>query len=407
MAGPFSHIRVLDLSRILAGPWAAQMLADLGAEVIKIERRGEGDDTRKWGPPFLKDADGKETAESAYYLSTNRGKKSVTVDLATPRGQALVATLADRSQVVIENFRVGGAARFGLDYETLAARNPSLVYCSITGFGQTGPYRDRGGYDFMIQAMGGLMSITGETDDRPGGGPQKAGLAVSDLFTGMYASVAINAALAHRERTGEGQHIDLALLDSTVAILSMMASNYFLSGTPPTRMGNAHPNVAPYRLFATADGHVVVAIGNDAQFGRYCTEIGLPAIAADPRFRDNSARLANRDALDDILSDAMMARTTGEWLAAFEAINVPSAPVNDVAQVFADPQVIARGMKIGLPHELGVEAPHAASPIKLSATPVAYTGSAPTLGGQTDQVLSKILELDPQEIAALRAENII
>ena len=407
MTAPLSHIRVLDLSRVLAGPWAAQTLADLGAEVVKVERPGAGDDTRRWGPPFLPGPDGEPTAESAYFLSANRGKKSVAIDLASPRGQALVRGLAERSDVLIENFKVGGLARYGLDYESLREHCPGLVYCSITGFGQTGPYAARGGYDFMIQAMGGLMSLTGERDDRPGGGPQKAGLAVSDLFCGMYATVAIQAALAHRERTGEGQYIDLALLDSTVAMLSMMANNYFTSGVAPGRMGNAHPNVAPYQLFPTADGHIVVAVGNDGQFARLCEAVGRPGLATDRRFAGNADRLANRDALDALLSEALRARGSADWLKLFAERQVPSAPVNGIAEVFADPQVAHRGMKVALPHACGVDAAHSGSPMRLSRTPVRYTASAPTLGQHTDDVLSGVLGLSAAEIAELRAAGTI
>ena len=407
MTAPLSHIRVLDLSRVLAGPWAAQTLADLGAEVIKVERPGAGDDTRRWGPPFLPGPDGEPTAESAYFLSANRGKKSVAIDLASPRGPSLVRALAARSDVLIENFRVGGLARYGLDHDSLRERNPRLVYCSITGFGQTGPYAARGGYDFIIQAMGGLMSLTGERDDRPGGGPQKAGLAVSDLFCGMYATIAIQAALAHRERTGEGQHIDLALLDSTVAMLSTMASNYFAGGVAPGRMGNAHPNVAPYRLFPTADGDIVVAAGNDGQFARLCEAVGRPGLATDPRFARNADRLANRDALEVGLSEALRARGAAEWLALFAERQVPAAPVNGIAEVFADPQVAHRGMKVTLPHACGVQAEHSGSPLRFSRTPVRYGASAPTLGRHTEEVLSEVLGLSADEIAGLRAAGAV
>ena len=407
MTPPLSGFRVLDLSRILAGPWATQTLADLGAEVVKVERPGAGDDTRKWGPPFLPGPDGAPTAETAYFLSANRGKKSIAVDIASPRGQALVRALAEKSDVLIENFKVGGLARYGLDYESLRPRNPGLVYCSITGFGQTGPYAARGGYDFMIQAMGGPMSLTGERDDRPGGGPQKAGLAISDLFCGMYATVAILAALAHRERGGEGQHIDLALLDTTVAALSTMAANYFATGAPPGRMGNAHPNVAPYQLYAVADGHIVVAVGNDGQFARLCDAVGRPDLAGDPRFADNSRRLANRDALEESLGRILPGRSAAAWLALFAERNIPAAPVNDLAQVFADPQVVHRGMKVELPHAAGVAAAHAASPLRFSRTPVRYTTSAPALGEHTAAVLSEVLGLSDEEIAELREAGAI
>jgi crotonobetainyl-CoA:carnitine CoA-transferase CaiB-like acyl-CoA transferase len=407
MPGPLSHVRVLDLSRVLAGPWAAQNLADLGAEVIKVERPGVGDDTRKWGPPFLTGANGGETRETAYFLCANRGKKSLTVDLAHPRGQALVRALAARSDVLIENFRVGGAARFGLGYDELAARNPGLVYCSITGFGQTGPHRRRGGYDFIVQAMGGLMSLTGEADDRPGGGPQRTGIAITDLFTGLYAAVAIEAALLHRERSGEGQYIDMALLDSTVAMLSMAASNYFVSGEPPRRRGNSHLNVVPYELFPTSDGHVVLAIGNDGQFARYCEALGRPELADDPRFQGNSERVRNREALDEILFAAMCERTSADWIAALAEAGVPCAPVNDVAEVFAEPQVVARGMRVELPHAAAGVAAHAGNPMRLSRTPVAYTRSAPLLGEHTEEVLAGLLGLDAGEIADLRAEGVV
>lgn len=407
MPGPLSHIRILELSRVLAGPWCAQTLGDLGAEVIKVERAGAGDDTRGWGPPFLNDEDGNPTAESSYFQSTNRGKKSITVDLSRPRGRDLVCDLAAKSDVVIENFRVGGAAKLGVSYDDLKARNPGLVYCAITGFGQTGPYKDRGGYDYVIQAMGGLMSITGERDDRPGGGPQKVGLAASDLFTGMYATVSICAALAHRERTGEGQYIDLALLDCTAAILSMMATNYFASGTVPTRLGNAHPNVVPYQLFDTADGQLAVAIGNDAQFVRYCAAVGKPDLATDPRFKTNADRIRNREAIEGILIPLMKARSTADWQAALAESMVPFGPVNSIAQVFTDPQVLARGMKLDLPHSAAGTATQPASPINMSATPVSYTRAAPLLGEHTDAVLSDVLGLNAAAIAALREDGVI
>ena len=407
MPGPLSHIRVLELSRILAGPWAAQNLADLGAEVIKIERPGAGDDTRQWGPPFLKDPDGNETPESAYFLSANRGKKSVTVDLANPRGRDLARDLAAQSDVVIENFRVGGAAKLGLGHDDLRAANPGLIYCSITGFGQTGPYKDRGGYDYIIQAMGGLMSITGERDDLPGGGPQKVGLAVTDLFTGMYATVAITSALVHRERGGEGQYIDMALLDCSAAMMSMMATNYFASGNVPKRMGHAHPNVVPYQLFPTTDGHVVVAIGNDTQFARYCEAIGRAELATDPRFVDNRQRVANRDAMVAILEEAMAGRSSAEWLERLAEAMVPSGPVNTIDQVFDDPQIKHRGMKVELPHAVAGTVAQPGSPMRLSATPVEYTRAAPILGEHTDAVLSGLLGLSGDAVAALRADGVI
>jgi len=407
MAGPLSHIRVLDLSRVLAGPFAAQALADLGAEVIKIERPGEGDDTRHFAPPYLTDQDGRQTTETAYFLAANRGKKSVTIDLSRARGQELVRALAARSDVLIENFKVGGAGRFGLAYDDLKTANRGLIYCSITGFGQDGPYKDLGGYDYVIQAMGGLMSITGEPDGRPGAGPQKIGLAISDLFAGMYATTAINAALVHRERSGEGQYIDLALLDCTVSMLSMLASSFFITGISPTRMGTAHPHVVPHQLFETAEGPLVVAVGNDGQFARLCAALAMPELSRDPRFARNSGRSVNRAALIPLLAAELKKKSAHQWLAEFARAGVPAGPVNSLAQVFDDPQVRHRGLKITLPHSSAGEASHTGSPIRLSATPVGYRRSAPLLGEHTDEVLGEMLGLNHEAIAALRADGAI
>lgn len=377
---PLSGIRVLDLSRVLAGPWATQMLADLGATVIKIEKPGAGDDTRGWGPPWAKDADGKDTKESAYFLCANRGKQSVTVDITTPEGQAHVQQLARECDVLVENYKVGGLAKYGLDYANIRKLNPRLVYCSITGFGQTGPYKDRAGYDFMIQGLGGLMSITGEKDGEPGGGPQKVGVAVVDLFTGMYSSVAILAALRHRDATGEGQHIDMALLDCSVAMLANVASNYLVSGKVPQRMGNAHPNIVPYQAFRCRDGFLILAVGNDEQFARFCAEAGLQDVAADPRFVRNQGRVQHRDALVPIIEEVFLTRDRDDWLAAFERLGIPAGPINTIDQVFADPQVIARGLRIDLPHPTAGTVPGAVNPIRFSATPLVPERAPPVLG---------------------------
>jgi formyl-CoA transferase len=407
MPGALSHIRVLDLTRILAGPWCTQILADLGAEVIKIERPGGGDDTRSWGPPYLKDTDGNDTRESAYYLSCNRGKKSVALDVSTHEGQDIVRKLASQSDLLIENYKVGGLRQYGLDYESLKAVNPRLIYCSITGFGQTGPYASNAGYDFIIQAMGGMMSITGERDDLPGGGPQKVGVAVSDLMTGMYATVALLAALAHRERTGEGQYIDMALLDSEVAMVANLGSNYLVSGKAPGRMGNAHQNIVPYQSFATADGHMILAVGNDNQFSKLCSVAGRPELAQDPRFATNPNRVRNRPILVPVVAEIMRTRTTRQWLEALEPAGVPVGPINNLAQVFEDPQVRARGMKVEAPHPLAGKVPMVASPMKLSATPVEHRTAPPTLGQHTDEILTALLGFTEQKIAQLRERGVV
>ncbi|HEX5640604.1 MAG TPA: CaiB/BaiF CoA-transferase family protein [Burkholderiaceae bacterium] len=396
------HLRVLDLTRVLAGPWCTQLLADLGADVIKIERPGTGDDTRAWGPPYLKDAQGADTSEAAYYLAANRGKRSVTVDLAHPDGQRVVRRLAERADVVVENYKAGQLARYGLDHAALAAINPRLIYCSITGFGQTGPHADRAGYDFIIQAMGGFMSITGERDDRPGGGPQKAGVAVSDLMTGMYSTVAILAALAHRERTGHGQHIDMALFDVMLAMLANMNMNYLTSGQPPGRAGNAHPNIVPYQVFGAADGHVVIAVGNDSQFVKFCEVAGCPELSSHPSYRRNADRVRNRDAVLAIVEPLVRARPVAFWVERLEGAGVPCGPINNIAQALADPQVAARALRIDLPHPLSGVVPLVANPIKLSATPPVYDRPPPTLGQHTTEVLREC-GLDEAEIARLKS----
>ncbi|MBN9420971.1 MAG: CoA transferase [Candidatus Accumulibacter sp. 66-26] len=410
MSGALSHLRVLDLSRVLAGPWASQLLADLGAEVIKVEKPGSGDDTRGWGPPWLADGAGEPTREAAYFLCTNRNKRSLTVDIARPEGQAIVRELAAGADVVIENFKVGGLAAYGLDYASLRALNPKLVYCSITGFGQDGPYAARAGYDFLIQGMGGLMSLTGTPAGEPGAGPQKVGVALTDILTGLYASNAILAALAHRDRdglrTGDGQHIDLALLDVQVACLANQAMNYLVSGTPPRRMGNAHPNIVPYQDFPTADGDMILAIGNDGQFARFCEIAGHPEWATDERFANNAARVRHRKELIPLLRRTTVLRTTAAWIAALENAAVPCGPINDLAGVFADPQVQARGLRVDLPHAAGGVAPQVSNPIRLSATPVAYRTAPPTLGADTDAVLRALGRSDA-EIAALHKEGIV
>jgi len=398
---PLAGIRVLDLTRVLAGPWCTQNLADLGADVIKIERPGSGDDTRGWGPPFLQDEQGRDTREAAYYLSANRNKRSVALDIASERGAALVRRLAGRSDVLVENFKVGGLKKYGLDYASLARANPRLVYCSITGFGQTGPYAARPGYDFMIQGMGGLMSITGERDDLPGGGPQKAGVAVADLMTGMYAATAILAALHERHASGLGQHIDMALLDCQVAMLANQNLNYLVSGQAPRRAGNAHQNLVPYQVFAAADGHLIVAVGNDSQFRAYCGVIGLPELAGDPRYATNPGRVVNRGQLVPVLAERMKTGARDHWLRELERAGVPAGPINTLDQVYDDPQVRARGMRQDLPHPAAGSVPLAASPMRFSSSPVQYRRAPPMLGQHTEEVLREELGLDEDEIRAL------
>ncbi|MES3025673.1 MAG: CaiB/BaiF CoA-transferase family protein [Pseudomonadota bacterium] len=401
------HIRVLDLSRVLAGPWCAQNLADLGADVIKIERPLVGDDTRAWGPPYARDADGNNTSEAAYYLSANRGKRSVTVDIASAEGQALLRELASQCDVVLENFKVGHLKRYGLDYDTLKALKPDLVYCSVTGFGQDGPYAHRPGYDFLIQGMGGLMSITGERDDLPGGGPQKAGVAITDLMTGMYATVAVLAALTHRDRTGEGQHIDMALLDVQVAMLANMGSNYLNSGKPPKRMGNAHANIVPYQTFACGDGHIIVATGNDSQYQKFVDVGARPDLGADARFATNPLRVRHRDILVPLLAEMVKTRTRAEWIDQLEAAGVPCGPINDIGDVFENPQVKARGVAIEMDHPSAGKVTLVRSPMKLSATPTTAHRAPPLLGQHTDEVLREVLGRSEAEIAQLRAGGVL
>jgi len=407
MAGPLSHIRVLDLSRVLAGPWCGQNLADLGAEVIKIERPKTGDDSRAFGPPWLKDKNGKDTPESAYFASANRGKQSVTLNLSKPEGQEIVRKLARQSDVLIENYKVGDLDRYGLGYDGLKEINPRLIYASVTGFGQTGPYRERPGYDFMIQGLGGVMSITGERDDLPGGGAQRVGIPIADIMTGMYATIAICAAIAHREKSGIGQHLDLALLDTQVGVLANQGMNYLATGTAPGRIGNAHPNIVPYQPFKTKDGDVILACGNDNLFNKFCEVAGCQALAKDPRFSTNSKRVENRDAITASLAEIFAKRTTKAWCDALEAAGVPNGPINNLKQVFDEPQVIARGMKIELDHAVAGKVPLIASPMKFSGTPLEFKNPPPVLGQHTDEVLSKVLNLDDAEIARLRANGVI
>lgn len=405
--GALSGVRVLDLSRVLAGPWAGQLMADLGADVVKVERPGTGDDTRAWGPPWLKDELGESTGESAYYLSANRNKRSVTVDLGQPEGQRVVRALAAKADVLIENFKVGGLLRYGLDYDSLKEANPRLVYCSITGFGQTGPYAARAGYDFLVQAMGGLMSLTGHPDGTAGGGPLKVGVALTDVMTGLYAAVAVLAALAHRARTGEGQHIDLALLDVQIACLANQAANYLVGGIVPGRMGNAHPNIVPYQEFATADGYMIIAVGNDTQFAKCCDVLGHPEWALEDSFRTNPQRVKHRQALVARIHRVTVMRSTAAWIAAMEAAGVPCGPINTLDQVFADPHVRARGMRIDMPHPLAGTVPLVANPIRMSASPVQYHCAPPALGADTAAVLGDWLDVRGADLAGLRAKNII
>ena len=401
VAKPLAGIKVLDISRVLAGPWCGQMLADMGAEVIKVERPQSGDDTRHWGPPWLSGSN-----ESAYYLCANRGKRSVTVDMAKPEGQALIKQLTAQSDVLLENFKVGGLKKYGLDYASLKALNPGLVYCSITGFGQESPYAHRAGYDFMIQAMGGLMSLTGKPDSESGGGPVKVGVAITDIFTGLYAANAVLAALYQRRDSGEGCHIDLALMDVQVGVLANQALNYLTSGQVPQRLGNAHPNIVPYQAFATADGHMIVAVGNDEQFRRFCQVIDQPQLAQDERFATNGSRVQHRDTLIPLLELALGAQPTDTWLSAFEAVGVPCGPINTLDRVFDDPHVKARGLKQTLPHSQAGEVNLVANPIRINGESISATTAPPTLGEHTDSVLNAIGITDEQRLV-LRQAGII
>ena len=407
MAGPLSHIRVLDLSRVLAGPWAAQNLGDLGAEVIKVERPGAGDDTRGWGPPFVKDGEGKDTQEAAYYASVNRNKKSITLDLSKPEGQAIAREIAAKSAVLIENYKVGTLKRYGLAYEDLKKTNPGLVYCSVTGFGQDGPYAPRPGYDFIFQGMGGLMSITGERDGQPGAGPQKVGIAITDVLTGMYASVGILAALTHRERTGEGQYIDCALLDTIIAFNANQIVSYFCSGRIPIRYGNAHAQVVPYEVFPTADGHIILAIGNDGQFQRFCEIAGCQELAEEARFKTNSQRIVHRAELIPLIAEVMRTRSKQEWIVALEEATVPCGPINNMKEVFEDPQVKHRELRVDIPHASGGTAPVVASPMRLSKTPVEYRFAPPLLGEHNDEIYRGLLGKSEAEIAKLKSAGIV
>uniref|UniRef100_UPI0030F87034 CaiB/BaiF CoA transferase family protein n=1 Tax=uncultured Acidovorax sp. TaxID=158751 RepID=UPI0030F87034 len=411
--GALAGIRVLDLSRVLAGPWCTQMLADLGADVVKVERPGLGDDTRQWGPPFLKDAQGNDTHQASYFAACNRNKRSVTIDMATAEGQALIKQMALQADIVVENFKVGGLKQYGLDHESLRALNPRLIYCSVTGFGQDGPYAERAGYDLMVQAMTGLMSITGHADNAPGGGPMRVGVAVIDLFTGLYASNAILAALNVRHHTGQGQHIDMALLDVGMAVLANQAAGFLATGQAPGRMGNSHPSLAPYQDFPTQDGNMLLAIGNDGQFQRFCAAAGQPQWASDERFATNTLRVKHRAELIPAMEAVTRTRTTAAWIALLEDKAVPCGPINTIAQAFDDAQVKARGLAVSLPRwkdgEVGDGITHitgVASPLRLSATPPVLRNAPPALGQHTDEVLRE-LGLDAERIAALRAAKAI
>jgi crotonobetainyl-CoA:carnitine CoA-transferase CaiB-like acyl-CoA transferase len=407
MAGPLSNICVIDLSRVLAAPWAAQNLADLGAEVIKVERPGKGDDSRAFGPPWLLDKEGRETGESAYFSCTNRGKKSITLDISRPEGQRIVRELAAQCDVLLENYKFGDLDRYGLGYADLSKINPRLIYCSVTGFGQTGPYRERPGYDFMVQGMAGLMSVTGERDDLPGGGPQKAGIPIADIMTGMYASIAVCAALAHRAESGAGQHLDLALFDTQVAVLANQAANYLATGVPPGRLGNAHPNIVPYQTFRTADGEMILACGNDKMFRTFCGVANCRELADDSRFVTNGKRVENRAALTGILNRIMAGRTTRDWVEALEAAGVPNGPINNLEQVFEEPQAIARALRMELPHPVAGSVSLVRNPMRFSATPLEYTVPPPTLGQHTDEILRGVLGKNDAEIAKLRSDGVL
>ena len=406
-AGALAHLRVLDLSRVLAGPWCTQNLADMGADVIKVERPGTGDDTRAWGPPWVRGADGSAAEDSTYYAAANRGKKSITVDISRPEGQELVRRLAAVSDVVVENYKIGDLKRYGLDYAALSEINPGLVYCSITGYGQDGPSAHKPGYDFVFQAMGGLMSITGERDDLPGGGPQKAGIAIADVMTGMYATIAILSALHHRTVSGRGQHIDMALLDCIVALGGNQVTGFFASGKVPGRYGNAHASLVPYQVFAVSDGEIVVAVGNDGQWQQYCAAIERPDLAAQPRWAKVTGRITGRQELVPELARTMLTRSRAEWLERLEARGVPCGPINDYRQVFEDPQVRHRQLRVDLPRPDGSAVSTIASPLRLQGTPPVYDRAPPTLGDSTYEVLTGLLGLTAEEIARHRANRIV
>jgi crotonobetainyl-CoA:carnitine CoA-transferase CaiB-like acyl-CoA transferase len=407
MASPLAGVRILDLTRILAGPWATQNLADLGAEVIKVERPGQGDDTRQMGPPFVHDQETGEETDAAYFLSCNRGKESVAIDIATSEGRQLIVALAAKCDVLIENYKVGGLEKYGLDYATLHAELPNLIYCSLTGFGQTGPYKKRAGYDYLIQAMGGLMSVTGEADHNPGGGPQRAGVALADILSGMYATVAVLAALRHRDQGGGGQQIDIGMLDVQVAVLANQGMNYLTTGKAPKRMGNGHPNIVPYQTFPAADGHIILAVGNDAQYRRMCQAMDRPDLGADPKFRTISDRVANREVLIPMLIEITCLRTVDEWVTIMEAVDVPCGPINSIDRTFSDPQVLARNMRLDLPHSRSGSVPTIASPMRFSETPVEYKRAPPVLGEHTIEVLQRMLQIDETTLAILQDKKII
>lgn len=398
MTGPLGGIRVLDLSRILAGPWAGQTLADLGAEVIKIERPGSGDDTRGWGPPFLPDTPDGKQGDAAYFLSANRGKASVCIDIGNPDGQALIRRLACECDILLENFKVGGLAKYGLDYDSLKELNPRLIYCSITGFGQTGPYKHRAGYDFMIQGMGGIMSVTGQPDGAPGAEPMKCGVAFADLFTGLYSVIGILGALHSRAETGRGQHVDMALLDAQVGVLANQALNYLVGGTAPPRLGNAHPNIVPYQALPTLDGFLIIAIGTNRQFSKFCELAGLDGLDEDPRFASNQMRVRNRSELIPLISEVLKTRTTEDWIAALEQHAIPCGPILDINQVFDNPQVEARGLQVLATRPSGEQIPGVANPIRYSETPIEHDKAPPSLGQDTRDVLVRLAGLSDQEV---------
>ena len=407
--GALAGIQVLDLSRVLAGPWCTQMLVDLGADVVKVERPGAGDDTRHWGPPFLKDAGGNDTDQASYFTACNRNKRSVTIDMATEEGQQLIRQMALQADVLVENFKVGGLARYGLDHATLRALNPRLIYCSVTGFGQDGPYAERAGYDLMVQAMTGMMSITGRPDEEPGGGPLRVGVALTDLFTGVYASSAILAALHARHSTGEGQHIDMALLDVGMAILANQAAGFLATGVAPMRQGNSHPSLAPYQDFATQDGSMLLAIGNDGQFARFCQATGHPEWAQDPRFASNTLRLRHRAELISMMETLTRTRSTAEWVALLQDKAVPCGPINTIADAFDDAQVQARGLKVVQPRHAGdgiASIAGVASPLRLTSHPPVLRHAPPALGQHTNEVLGE-MGLDAERIAQLRASRVV
>lgn len=404
--GPLTHLKVLDLSRVLAGPWAGQILADLGATVIKVERPGAGDDTRVWGPPFLKDAHGNETREACYFLAANRGKESITVDISTPQGQEIIRLLAAQSDVVIENYKVGTLERYQLAYADLKAVNPALIYCSVTGFGQTGPLAELPAYDFMIQAMGGLMSVTGERDGQPGGGPQKVGMPIMDLMTGMWAAVGVLAALARRHETGEGEYIDLAMLDVMVATIANQGMNYLVSGKTPQRMGNKHPNIQPQDVFHCTDGQIVLAVGNDGQFASFCRAMGAPEVATDPRFATNRARVLNLAALMEFVSGEIGSRSRAQCIDILRAHGVPCGPINTIPEILADPQIVHRQMLRYLPHPTAGVVPQIVSPLNFKQAPLTFDQAPPLLGASTRAILEEI-GVTPEQYAALLAKGVI